>query len=170
MLLPVPGVPLEPGNCFLKSLLLTPFPAPLLHFQGALLVQGKCCLKVYLRILPLPFLPLLLVPNSCCLKLLLLPLLLFVHLHRFLLDQTQRLVLLYPRTEIHLFMFHQIQLASIFYKQVCGYLLCHVLPQKPFKRSNARLLGHPKEGLYMSAEQKNSVCLCHQSYNRLIPF
>ena len=36
-------------------------------------------------------------------------------------------------------------------------------------------LGHPKEGLYNSAEQKNSVCLSDvclwdQSYNRLIPF
>ena len=34
------------------------------------------------------------------------------------------------------------------------------------------LLGHPKEGLYNSAEQKNSVCssCLDQSYNRLIPF
>ena len=37
------------------------------------------------------------------------------------------------------------------------------------------LLGHPKKGLYNSAEQKTlmmlSVCLMlNQSYNRLIPF
>ena len=37
------------------------------------------------------------------------------------------------------------------------------------------LLGDPKEGLYNSAEQNNSVwclsvCLWDQSYNRLIPF